>query len=243
MFLFCFVLFCIVCTKIFSTFGKLIIQSDILFFQIFFYSEYYGISVDTYDSKTGLILKAVFEESEYGRNLAKRNNIKNFERSFTDDINNTYHCLRMIDHNRMKNGIIFCSFQCTHPGKKGKKEEVELRKIIPCPTNQAEGKGEYYDLDKDPWNYNNLWDTLDDKTIRQYLSVIEKFHHCKGQKECNSMRFGDLNTHSNGQTIVKRQSNYTFSILTNNYDYLDVSESQQKLLRGGNNLFDKLVNK
>ena len=207
---------------------------QLTFFVKFCYSEYYGKSIKTKDGKTGLTFEAVMKNSEYGHDVAKRNNITQFEGAFVDDINNTYHCLRMIDHNRMKNGIIFCSFQCTHPGKKGKKEEVELRKIIPCPTNQAEGKGEYYDLDKDPWNYNNLWDTLDDKTIRQYLSVIEKFHHCKGQKECNSMRFGDLNVHSNGETIVKRQSNHTFSILTNNYDYLRVS--QQKLLTGGNNL-------
>ena len=196
------------------------------------YSEYYGVAVDTFDYKTGLILRAVMEQYDYGRKLAMKNNVTQFVRAYTDDINNTYHCLRMINQDSMKNGIIFCSFQCTKPLIFGPKHEVEKREIIECPMDKPEGKGEYYDLDKDPWNFNNLWDTLEPDTIRQYLNMIEKFHHCKGQYQCNSLRFGNLNAHTDGKTLVKRQSNHTFSILTNNYNFLRLSQQSKSGIGG-----------
>ena len=52
-------------------------------------------------------------------------------------------------------------------------------------------QGEYYDLDKDYFELDNIWSTLNGNQVSQYKAKINTFMNCQGQKECNSLRIKD----------------------------------------------------
>eukprot|EP01147_Barroeca_monosierra_P008980 gene8980-1313_t len=90
-----------------------------------------------------------------------------------DGVNNTYTCIRRLNTSAGINDI-FCMFDCFDLA----------RQPLPCPTNKAEGYGEYYDLSKDPWQTKNAANSLPAEKRSNFIEKINHLKNCKGQKEC-----------------------------------------------------------
>ena len=129
-----------------------------------FLIEYYG---EQYNKQTGISMCGGYPGAES---------------TVCDMWNNSYHCLRTINTTQNEvNGSIYCVFQCYDTS------HVE----IPCDPKTVQGQGEYYNLDKDYFEINNIWSTLNSNEIKQYQSKIDTFMTCSGQKQCNSLRITD----------------------------------------------------
>ncbi len=58
---------------------------------------------------------------------------------------------------------------------------------MPCPKDEAEGYGEYYDLVKDPWQQHNAARELDEKTKEELRGRLAQLKSCKG-RGCSGAR-------------------------------------------------------
>ena len=89
-----------------------------------------------------------------------------------DGANNTYSCLRRVD---LARGIddVFCEFECFL--------DIGGGTPVPCPKDEAEGYGEYYDLVKDPWQQHNAARELDEKTKEELRGRLAQLKSCKGR--------------------------------------------------------------
>eukprot|EP00055_Hartaetosiga_balthica_P017300 m.114894 g.114894 ORF g.114894 m.114894 type:complete len:528 (+) comp9284_c1_seq6:2696-4279(+) len=90
-----------------------------------------------------------------------------------DGVNNTYNCVRRISKDLSVNDI-FCEFTCFNSS----------RDVVPCPTNQAEGYGEYYDLNKDPWQTVNKALDIPSSLFKEFSQMIDDMRNCSGQQGC-----------------------------------------------------------
>ena len=133
-----------------------------------FLIEYYG---EQYNAKTGISMCGGYP---------------GYEATVCDMWNNTYQCVRQINGtNNELNGTIYCQFKCYLPD----------RSEVACPANTPQGQGEYYNLDNDYYELNNLWTTLNPSEINGFKSQITSFMDCKGQTSCNSLRLGNKMKH------------------------------------------------
>eukprot|EP00052_Salpingoeca_macrocollata_P025573 m.232969 g.232969 ORF g.232969 m.232969 type:complete len:540 (+) comp22451_c0_seq9:744-2363(+) len=92
-----------------------------------------------------------------------------------DSWNNTYTCQRQV---AVKPGDIdhmFCQFTCFHPRSK---------QVIPCPMDNASGKGEYYKMDGDPWQMTNAVESLTPQAKQALNDAVSKMGACSGQQGC-----------------------------------------------------------
>lgn len=91
-----------------------------------------------------------------------------------DGMNNTYTCVRRVTPD-LKIDDILCEFTCFHqPGGTP----------VPCPADQAEGYGEYYDMTKDPWQTVNTARELPADKRQKLSARLEQLRNCQGQKGC-----------------------------------------------------------
>eukprot|EP00483_Globobulimina_turgida_P013729 UN13755 len=117
----------------------------------------------------------------YGEGGAKPvccgNGIPGFACQLCDNKNNTYRCARVINGtNNQVNGTIFCNFLCYD--SQGKKQ-------VDCEKGTPQGDGEYYDLEEDYYELDNVMNTLTDDVKKGYNDMIDAFMACSGQTECN----------------------------------------------------------
>eukprot|EP01083_Nonionella_stella_P033613 91997_1 len=129
-----------------------------------FLIEYYG---EQYDAKTGVSLC-------YG--------YPGFKGTVCDMWNNSYNCIRTINTaQNQRNGTIYCEFNCYDTS------HVE----IGCDPATVQGQGEYYDLDKDYYELDNIWSSLNANQLKQFKGDINTFMNCSGQTSCNGLRLVD----------------------------------------------------
>ena len=111
-----------------------------------------------------------------------------------DSWNNTYQCIRTIDGTAGQiNGTIYCRFICYGPGKE----------VVDCQEGTPESQGEYYNMDNDPFQLNNLWTSLSSDEVSAFEAQVDDLLACGGQTECNGLR-GDNPTVSkyvNGRNV------------------------------------------
>ena len=88
-----------------------------------------------------------------------------------DSWNNTYACLRSIVSSNYQDDI-YCQFQCFDDG--------HVR--VPCPADQPEGYGEYYDLVHDPYQTRNAMLQL--PSPQWYQARLDALAACAGQQQC-----------------------------------------------------------
>eukprot|EP01083_Nonionella_stella_P009975 28516_1 len=118
--------------------------------------------------------------------VACGNGIHGFENQLCDSKNNTYRCARVINGtNNEVNGTIFCNFLCYdsnghHP--------------VECEKGTPQGDGEYYDLENDYFELNNVMNSLSDEVKKGYNDMIDSFMACAGQTECNKLREDTVQT-------------------------------------------------
>eukprot|EP01083_Nonionella_stella_P275479 935542_1 len=106
-----------------------------------FLIEYYG---EQYNGKTG---------------ISTCGGYPGFESTVCDMWNNSYHCVRTINTTQSEiNGSIYCDFQC-YDSSHGE---------IACNPSTVQGQGEYYNLDKDYFEIDNIWATLNKNEVNQY---------------------------------------------------------------------------
>ncbi|ETO28750.1 N-acetylglucosamine-6-sulfatase precursor [Reticulomyxa filosa] len=104
-----------------------------------------------------------------------------FTHTPADTWNNTYKCIREIERSKGDVlGKIYCQFTCFDKDKNPS----------PCLKNTPEAKGEYFHLDKDPWQLQNQWHTLSSKHILKYSKLISEFSTCRNTAQCNHFRYG-----------------------------------------------------
>eukprot|EP01084_Bolivina_argentea_P174405 302122_1 len=96
-----------------------------------------------------------------------------------DSWNNTFLCIRGINNNE---NFIYCNFKCYSEGR----IETECERKY----NHVETKGEYYDLNDDPFQMNNLWNSLSEEEIKYYNDKINEFKMCSGN-QCRQL-FGSV---------------------------------------------------
>mmetsp|Transcript_34709 Transcript_34709/g.79169 ORF Transcript_34709/g.79169 Transcript_34709/m.79169 type:complete len:521 (-) Transcript_34709:40-1602(-) len=90
-----------------------------------------------------------------------------------DGANNTYSCLRRVAPD-LSTDDIFCTFTCVDAG----------RNPVPCPADQAEGYGEYYDMTKDPWQVRNIARELPEEKTKLLKQRLAQLQWCEGQAGC-----------------------------------------------------------
>ena len=90
--------------------------------------------------------------------------------------NNTYSCVRRVDPASSLDDIL-CSFTCYDAGR------VE----VPCPQDQPEGYGEYYDLTTDQYQTVNTALGLDPTLRATLLATIDAMKTCSGQAQCQGL--------------------------------------------------------
>lgn len=96
--------------------------------------------------------------------------------------NISYQCVRSIDTAQSEtNGSIYCEFKCYGEG------HVE----VPCDADTVQGQGEYYDLDKDYFELDNIWTSLDKNGVDAFKQRIAALMNCSGQTSCNELRLVD----------------------------------------------------
>lgn len=100
--------------------------------------------------------------------------ISNYDTAPCDGVNNTWTCLTRVAHDLSVHDV-FCEFTCFGHGR------VE----VPCPPDQAEGYGEYFDLKKDPGQTKNGALSLDNETKAYFQERIAYMRTCQGQDGCN----------------------------------------------------------
>ena len=88
-----------------------------------------------------------------------------------DQWNNTYSCLRSIIPDRFQDDI-YCTFKCYN----------NAHEEVPCPSDQPEGYGEYYDLVHDPYQTRNGMLQLTDP--EWYITRLNTLTTCSGQAQC-----------------------------------------------------------
>ena len=129
-----------------------------------FLIEYYG---EVYDAETQLATCGGYP-GEY--------------QQICDMFNNSYNCVRGINQtNNEINGTIYCKFLCYDAS----------HNQVSCDTNTVQGRGEYYNLDKDYYELNNTYDLLTNNSNTQYINELNKFMSCSGQIQCNQLRLGN----------------------------------------------------
>ena len=129
-----------------------------------FLIEYYG---EQYNAQTGISMCGGYP---------------GFESTVCDMWNNSYNCIRTINTTQNQiNGSIYCQFFCYD----------KSHNKIACDPNTVQGQGEYYNLDKDYYELNNIWKSLNKNEVNEYQSKIDTFMSCSGQTQCNSLRIVD----------------------------------------------------
>merc|ERR1712228_413153 len=129
-----------------------------------FLIEYYG---EQYDAKTG---------------ISYRGGYPGFESTVCDMWNNSYQCVRAINTSQNEiNGSIYCDFNCYD----------DSHVVIDCDPSTVQGQGEYYDLDKDYFEVDNIWKSLNSNEVNQYKQKITELMSCSGQSSCNNLRLVD----------------------------------------------------
>ena len=101
--------------------------------------------------------------------------ISGFLSSVCDQWNNTYSCLRTITNDGSQNDI-FCQFGCFNN---------ESMEPVPCPMDEPEGYGEYYNLVWDPYQMTNTMLELGNQTW--YTTRLATLSSCSGQASCNTV--------------------------------------------------------
>ena len=100
-----------------------------------------------------------------------------------DSWNNTYSCVRQIDgSNNEVNGTQYCQFKCYGDGY------IE----VPCMAGTPQGDGEYYQLENDYYELDNVMSKLSKNDKTQKENMRAKFLKCQGQNECNELREGTI---------------------------------------------------
>ena len=99
-----------------------------------------------------------------------------------DSWNNTYQCVRTINGTAGQvNGTIYCRFICYGAGKE----------VVDCEPGTPESEGEYYEMDSDPYELNNLWRNLSSEQVTAFEAQVDSLLACGGQTECNGLRGDD----------------------------------------------------
>ena len=103
--------------------------------------------------------------------------VDGFDAAKCDSWNNTFSCIRWMDK---KNGddFVYCNFKCFTEGR--------IETECDGDYNSVESKGEYYNLNEDPWQMNNLWDTLSLEQVDYFNEKLMEFKSCLGD-ECRDL--------------------------------------------------------
>eukprot|EP00484_Ammonia_sp_Unknown_P024795 CAMPEP_0197034766 /NCGR_PEP_ID=MMETSP1384-20130603/12753_1 /TAXON_ID=29189 /ORGANISM="Ammonia sp." /LENGTH=562 /DNA_ID=CAMNT_0042464721 /DNA_START=20 /DNA_END=1708 /DNA_ORIENTATION=- len=109
--------------------------------------------------------------------------VDGFDGSLCDAWNNTYTCLRWIDE-RSDADFMYCNFKCFTEGR----VETECEEKY----SSVEAKGEYYDLNEDPWQMTNIWNTLSEQQVQYFNGKLLEFRSCSGDECRRLLRSNDI---------------------------------------------------
>ena len=111
-----------------------------------------------------------------------------------DSWNNTFQCIRIIDGSKSiaseendNIGEIFCKYTCFNNAY----EQVD------CKKDSVEARGEYYNLDLDPWQLTNTYDQLSKNAKEHFEWLLDKHLQCENQ-DCLEYRI------MNEETLLKK---------------------------------------
>ena len=98
-----------------------------------------------------------------------------------DGENNTYTCVRRVETGaaleaRPLVDDVDCEFECFAHGPGSAP--------VPCPADEPEGYGAYYDLSTDPWQMKNLARSLAPAKAQMLRARLERLRSCRGQEGC-----------------------------------------------------------
>eukprot|EP01084_Bolivina_argentea_P135558 238845_1 len=117
--------------------------------------------------------------------------------------NNTYQCIRTIDGNDNEVssdndniGEIFCEYTCYDDGYN----------VVDCISGSTEAKGEYYNLNTDPWQLTNSYDDLSESQISHFQTIMNLHFDCAGHK-CQSLRTKTISQQNNRLNQIKKSGN------------------------------------
>lgn len=88
-----------------------------------------------------------------------------------DGWNNTYTCTRKVATPSSPGASMYCEFDCFHP--------VSMQPML-CDASQPEGTGEYYDMDKDPWQMSNRAALLSPEEAKAFARHLKEMRRCAG---------------------------------------------------------------
>ena len=79
-----------------------------------------------------------------------------------------------------------------------------------CEEQSVEAKGEFYDLNADPWEMNNIYDTLTQQQHDTLIRRLNEFKSCRGDR-CRELHTTSMDIElNNDNSHNNKYSNFKF---------------------------------